>query len=492
MKKITYITVCFLAMSLMACNEYLEQMPDDRTVIDSPEKVQDLLVTAYVDATCIEFCEAMSDNSGDKSALAPIQSQANQEAYYWQDATQTTQGTPQFYWHECYYAISAANDALAAIEKASVQTELTALKGEALVSRAYHHFMLVNLFSLRYNPITADDDLGIPYVTKPENVVYGDYERKTVAYVYKMIQADLEAGLPLINDDIYNVPKYHFTESAAYAFASRLYLTIGEWEKAINAANRVLGVDPTSNLRDWAAYFAMDYYTMKATYTASTESANVLLMGATTLVGRNNGGYRFGLTPDLNEEIFGSSVCGGTWLYKVYGGETSLNIPKFQEYFKYTSINASTGTPFVMIPLFTMEEVLFNRMEANVMLGNFSDMIADVNRIMSKRIRSYDAELHTVTASSFTDYYRYGKPELNPWFEASDEQYIYLKGVLDLKRKEFMQEGNRWFDVKRYAIEIKRKETSGKTIDILAKNDHRRAIQIPEAAITEGLPANPR
>ena len=46
-------------------------------------------------------------------------------------------------------------------------------------------------------------------------------QRGTVAEVYQNIAADLEEGLPLIDDNIYSRVKYHFNKKAAYAFAAR-------------------------------------------------------------------------------------------------------------------------------------------------------------------------------------------------------------------------------------------------------------------------------
>ena len=85
--------------------------------------------------------------------------------------------------------------------------------------------MLVTLFSKVYDPATAASDPGIPYVTEPEKEILKKYERKTVDFVYQMIEKDLMEGYPLINDQIYgNAPRLHFNRRAAAAFASRFYL----------------------------------------------------------------------------------------------------------------------------------------------------------------------------------------------------------------------------------------------------------------------------
>src|SRR4051794_21394817 len=51
-----------VGISLSACEDFLSQVPDNRTIIDSKEKVAELLVTAYPDGNYMMFCEAMSDN----------------------------------------------------------------------------------------------------------------------------------------------------------------------------------------------------------------------------------------------------------------------------------------------------------------------------------------------------------------------------------------------------------------------------------------------
>ena len=103
----------------------------------------------------------------------------------------------------------------------------------------------VNIFSKAYSPKTSTTDLGIPYMTHLETTVSPEYTRGTVAEVYEKIAADIEAGLPLLNDAIYSVPKYHFNKKAGYAFATRFYLYYvkddkSNYDKAIQYATVVL------------------------------------------------------------------------------------------------------------------------------------------------------------------------------------------------------------------------------------------------------------
>lgn len=77
-----------------------------------------------------------------------------------------------------------------------------------MICRAYNHFVLATTFCKAYGT-NGDKDLGIPYIKEPETSVNPQYSRGTVAEVYENIAADLEEGLPLIDDNIYSRVKYH-------------------------------------------------------------------------------------------------------------------------------------------------------------------------------------------------------------------------------------------------------------------------------------------
>ena len=64
---------------------------------------------------------------------------------------------------------------------------------------ANFHFMLASLFCQAYDPATANQDLGIPYMDRPETELNPQYERGTVADVYAAIEKDLQKGLPLVS-----------------------------------------------------------------------------------------------------------------------------------------------------------------------------------------------------------------------------------------------------------------------------------------------------
>ena len=54
-----------------ACGEFLDELPDNRAELDSPEKIYKLLVSAYPDRTYVRMCEFSSDNVDDQGADDP-------------------------------------------------------------------------------------------------------------------------------------------------------------------------------------------------------------------------------------------------------------------------------------------------------------------------------------------------------------------------------------------------------------------------------------
>ncbi|HVI47860.1 MAG TPA: RagB/SusD family nutrient uptake outer membrane protein [Chitinophaga sp.] len=470
------------AALLGGCKKYLEQVPDSTwTDLSSPSKVSKLLGTAYPQATYIVMCESMSDNVADK--LTGTDERPNIDAFFFRDIQSVSQDSPEAYWEACYKAIAAANQALQACNKAADTAAYRAQRGEALVARAYAHFMLVNIFSKMYDPASAAVDPGIPYVTEPETVVIKKYDRKTVSYVYDMIEKDLQEGLPLINDVAYTVPRYHFNRSAAYAFATRFYLFRKDYAKARQFADRTFSNnDIATHIRPWnTKYSTMSPAQIFDLYASAADDANLLLVETVSNFGRNVGRYRYDLDYARQTQILGYNVTGGEWCYPIYYyGSQDYFVPKLTEYFVKSSVNATIGEAYVMTPLFTTEEVLFNRAEANAWLNNPDDVLKDLNLFASKRIRNYDPNVHEITLASIKEFY-----------SISDTRTALIRTILDFKRAEYVQEGMRWFDLMRYNAPITHRTGDGQVFE-LKPGDNRRVFQLPQSVTMSGLALNPR
>jgi starch-binding outer membrane protein, SusD/RagB family len=488
MKRHSVYIVLITALLVTGCSKYLDKEPDNRTNIRTPEQVAQLLTSAYPHASYILFTESMSDNAEDKDGAGTgydFVDRINAQSYRFevvQESPDANDG-PDYYWNACYKAIAAANQALKIIASAEDTASLSAHKGEALLCRAYAHFMLVTLWARVYDPSTAASDPGVPYVTEPETVTFKNYSRGTVAQVYQNIEKDLLEGYSLINDVIYgNAPRFHFTRRAAAAFAARFYLFKQEYDKVITYADAALGGVVTENLRPWNTVLKdLQYFELQAEYTKSSTKGNLLLQEALSIWGRSYPSVRYGMGDKIVNELFlKRNVSGSFYSYAVYGGTPQVyNIPKFYEHFVREDINANTGDPYNTIPLLTGEEALLNRAEAYLRLSNPNAAVQDLNSFISQNVDDYSPFINKVTPSRCGQFY------------GTSSTTGVLLAILDFKRAFFMHEGMRWFDIIRLRIPVTHTTTDGQVIQ-LASDDNRRVLQLPALTKQAGLEPNPR
>ncbi|WP_461532467.1 RagB/SusD family nutrient uptake outer membrane protein [Sinomicrobium sp.] len=463
MKAIYKIFSLLILLMVWGCDGYLDEVPDNRTTLDSAEKIRELLVDAYPQALYVFFTEYMSDNAGDKGIIRPEAHQMSTDSYFWRENfSYINQDSPQYFWNNSYANIAAANQALKGLEEIEAdEEEERVLRAEARIPRAYAHFMLVNLWGKTYNPLTADSDPGVPLVTEPETVVFEDYSRASVQEIYDFIEKEIEESIPDIRDDAYVVDavKFHFNKEAANAFACRFFLFKGDWEKAETYANAVLRGDVMSRLRDWNGKKSTDTFEeLKAEYTDPTNEANLMVTESTSWWGRRYTNQRYGITVDIRDNVIRRhNPTGGAWSYRVFGSTGYYNVPKFAENFVPNSPGGDTGRGYLEFPLFSIEEVLLNRAEARLMQeGKIASAIEDLNLFYSKRILDY-SNSHVVDASSIGEYYakypEYVEP-LNPYYAISEDRKYVLQAIVDARRIEFIEEGMRWFDIRRFHIPI--------------------------------------
>ena len=545
-----------LLTSLTSCNDFLDETPDGRINTNTAEKIRALLTTAYPDVTYVRLTELASDNADDLNGdLNGNYDRFSEQCYRWQEITESDNENSTMVWQGYYAAIAAANHALVAIDNLGGATNdtLRALRGEALLCRAYSHFMLTNLFCLNYSKQHSATDPGIPYMTVPETTLDPKYERGTVAEDYRMIEKDLLEGLSLMSDAIYSVPSYHFNARAAYTFASRFYLFYQQPEKVIEYATLALENNPKSLMRDYDVMQSMptdDMQPRSKQYVSSTEPANFLLLPVystdqfyfqgSSMGGRFNNNHYIGQA----EEFFATP-----WMPTTQGAQESQQIfrfywfysqkydkfllPKQPAYFQETNSNTHTGYYRTVVVALKAEEALLNRAEAYVLTGQDQKALDDINVWTTNFVTdevTYAAGGHYVFDPVFEyvvdyatesvpnqltfesihnwaekyDYYRPERPlprkHLHPeWLNLTEgsQQEDLLQCLLLIRRIEFLHEGMRWFDIKRYGIQIYRREINTALnmltlTDSMSYRDPRQAIQIPFQVQSAGITPNAR
>lgn len=491
-KKYIKATLSFLMLiSLVSCDNFLSEIPDNRTQIDTPEKISELLVYAYPGASYMDLAETMSDNVGD-GELGNIGIK-NEQSYNWEMHNETNIDSEAYYWDACYRAIAHANQALKSIEELGNPATLNPQKGEALMARAYSHFMLVTFWSNRYNPATAQTDLGIPYVKDPETQLIKRYSRNTMQEVFDFIEADITEGLKYVTNN-YKEPKFHFNIDAAKAFASRFYLIKGDWDKVLEVSEG-FGSKPIGKLKDYATLSSLAPDIQFIEYGKSSYAANLLIVSANSLLGRSAGSSNFYLSDDKQTELFRTQTnpFNKTWLFDfyTYNSSRTLFTPKFEEYFKYTNLTANIGEPYVGIVLLSNDEFYLNRIEALVMKGRIAEANTELEYFLGTRTTSYNANTDKLTEAKVVSMYPVIADEFTPYYSMTPVQTSYVKAIAEARRRDFVHEGLRWLDVKRFNIVVDH-ATFGKPTNTLVKDDKRRAMQIPLSASNYGVEKNPR
>lgn len=527
--KYTFIALISAVLGLVSCDKFLDVMPDNRTELDTREKIQSLLVSAYPVTDYLLMTEFSSDNVDDFGTENPNTDKFIDQVYAWDDVTNSDNEDPEHIWESCYSAIAAANQAIEAIQKMTAGNETQSFDvemAEALLCRAYGHFVLANIFCHAYTREKGAEKLGLTYMSMPEQGLNPKYERESLADFYAKIDADLRAALPYVGDSYYKVPKYHFNQKAAYAFATRFYLFYEQWDEAIKYANLCLGSSPATMLRDWRdqAKMTQDFEVITNHYIDASLPANLMLMTAYSKMGLCFTGpysvyskYASGNYLATNETgIALATLLGRTNQsffavpMKIYSATNhdKTTFWKLPYLFEYTDPVAGIGYYRTVYPSFTADQVLLERAEAKLLrasAGDFDSAVADMNIWLSNISKSdwnltaediynlmKDVDYSTALSSTV-------KKKLNATFlqNPSDLQENLIHFCLLLKRVDGYALGQRWFDVKRYGIEIQRRVmgSDGNPLvagDILKLDDERRAIQIPRKVVDAGYTPNPR
>jgi hypothetical protein len=539
-KGVKAIALFMTIASLTSCFDALDEVPDNRTEIDSPEKVRLLLVSAYPQETPALLCELSGDNYIDDNVVVPAthndaRSKWHEEAYQWKDINNYSMGeqdTPNQVWEAYYAGISVCNHAIRAMLEMSDDPandlNLAHSWGEAHVLRAYLHFILVNTFAEAYKDETMSAaDRGIPYVTKPETTVHVDYTTSeflhSVKETYDLIEKDLLEGIDLIDDSKYKVVAYHFNRNAANAFAARFYLYKRDYDKVIYYADQALGTNPSSMLRKWDTINTNTMDSRLNWYNDHQAPCNFLILSTYSVQDRMLSACRFAINNgkeitdsqgrkwtvpstlkslidgggpnwsgqlpafDSNLFIFGGQEFG-VWLFRVY------------EYFEYTDKIAGIGYVHMLYQPLTADETLLCRAEAKLYKGDQDGAIQDLGFWTASHGVNSALSLSGIKGKyahdgRHNDFVSAIHP-MEMGFEKvlTGDDLAILDCILHFRRIETMFEGLRWYDIKRYGITVYHHYRGANEDEIhtdsLTYKDPRRVLQVPNNVMEAGYPSN--
>ncbi|HVI46344.1 MAG TPA: RagB/SusD family nutrient uptake outer membrane protein [Chitinophaga sp.] len=474
--------LCFAAAG---CKKFTDEPYDDRAQLRSADQYQQVLVNAYPVRHDL-FTDILTDDFDYHAQLAQASSVSNfLPIFMWKDDyPDNIAAGPANAYAEYYAKIFLANLALEGIGAATgSDQQKAAVKGEALLIRAYCHFILVNIFGQHYNTATSGSNLGVPLILTNAKGNINTYKRNSVKEVYDQVEADITNGLEqLKNGGSYvSVNPYHFSVATGNALMARVKLYKGEWDQAVKYSDAVIKEKGyvVRKLSEDIPYLQSSGMLFFATrYMDPSSHPNILSLSYNATMGplTPTGYFICGFFPsdsivkqynavngvsDLRQRVF-TSV--GTVI------DVRVIALKFA-----TQANSPSNTP-IRVPYFNMEEVLLTHAEA-LLRSNAGNAVqaalTDVEAIRKERYLPY-------------------KP-----LDAAITKDALLNVVMLERRKELINEGLRWYDIKRLNLPVEhRLARGGAPDDVLKANDLRKAIQIPRQEQERNAPIaselNPR
>ena len=473
MKKIIILSFVAALLFFTSCEDFLTEEPimtqSTELTLSSYNGLNDATFGAYAPLVSLNwygasFVLASEMRSGNGYRDVDLNSGRYTTSY---NLNYTSTSTPAL-WGTAYYVISAVNNVLANLDgKAGVdgvtEQDVNNIKAECQFLRALAHFDLVRTYGKQY---TIDKTaLGVPYiyVTDPA----GKPERDNVETVYNNIVKDLTEAESLIASDyareeVANA-KSVVSKTAIQALLSRVYLYMGEWQKAANYATTVIKNDEFTMWKsdEYATAFKEDF-----------RKGGEVIFEVYGLKSNTYDGYWESIGEETNPDGYADCAASND-LISLYDegdvrGEMFINQPEKAPTTYWTTKYAGKdkGTPDVSNTIvLRLSEMYLNRAEAITRGATVPGVtaVADLNIIRKNR-------------------------------NATEISSAGVNDVLDERRLELAWEGHYWYDLARTGGSVTRTHFSGSSINRNVPADSKYwvlPINKRELDVNENLVQNP-
>lgn len=329
-------------------------------------------------------------------------------------------------WNDFYSRINVINvilDEIVDLPHETEEDEATywRVQGEAHFLRGYFYFILANLYGNMYEDSSCESTLCVPlkltaYVEHDSNKDT-QFQRATVKQVYDQVLEDLLTAEEYLtrSPQIEEHRLYRASAEAADLMLSRVYLYMQDWANAETYARKVMESGNVSLAR-------LSTLTPGNVF-LNEESSEVIFSQGSNYLSSNN--IMTGAPGDF---------CVARELYDLYDAENDRRVPVFfTTHYSTDSVglankyNHSTTRERVS-DVFTLRvaEAYLNYAEACAMQGKSGEACDALNELRMQRINGY-----------------------------TDQSYAGQALVDEIRlerRRELCFEGQRWFDLRRYAV----------------------------------------
>ncbi len=453
----------FLVLTLFAtfsCNDELDQTPydglTDEQLFSNAAGFENAMKGVYSgfkanglygEQTGLQICpDVISDNL----AFCPSGRQTQKSLFEFRNTAKDE--SFDLYWR-AYKVISRANRIIDNIDNLKVEATKTKYLAEAKALRGMLHFDIARTYcKIPTQSNDANSSLGIYYAKNYKPTERPRRVGTTVEGTYKEIIADLEYAAANVSDN----GKGRLNKNAVYAILSRVYLYMGNYDKVIEAANKV-----STNIasRDNFANIWTDKHLDNVLfYVIITSQDDYAIGNPYSQTGQEGVRSEYVVSYPLYQLYKDTDIRkSATIQTSLFSGKNYNHVSKY-----FGNPNGTTNLTYGKY--IRMEEVLLNKAEAYVKKGQEAEALKALNMLRKER---YD---------SYTD---------------GTETGADLVNAIQLERRlELAFEGDRFYTLKRLGKNIERGDygdlADGTGTPAVAKvlkaDDYRWQLPIPQGA----------
>ncbi len=469
MNKTKYIILCLCAamgLTFISCDEFLDITPEGQVkrdqLLSTEEGIEDALYGVYAQLRSTSLygqelhfssLEIMAQTLwcyGNMSTAKTINALGRYEYTY--SAVETIF---ENVWTAMYKNISNVNSIINSPLVANATAfPYTVYRGEALALRAFMHFDLVRLYAEQYT-VNPEAD-GIPYATE-FSLNTPDFE--SLEENYKHILADLhEAESMLEEEDKYeNTSNFmldrqiHLNKYAVKALLARVYLTMGNKEKALEYALEVIDSkqyilkEKTEVVGDLAGVLSKKETLWGVYFSGFYTQVNAILQQTTSY-------YSLDLRPDFME-LYEKDASGIDFRVTAYfstadmgGSDSKYRLCKLTDIYEHNNMAGSRPSDLILgINMIRIPEMYYIAAEC-LLDVDYGLALYYYNEVRIHR------GLDPLGASTLNDDEE--DDEMTEEGGATTDDKLTMERINEERDKEYIGEGQKFFNMKRQNLPI--------------------------------------
>lgn len=428
MKRIIYMIPLFLLFA--SCSDFLDYKDKDKVIPSELSQYSELVVGEVIQKRVSTTCYNLLVMSDDYGTYVPSwlgdyttdERLSYQSWYIWAKESQIAYDGSEMIdpaWGEFYHKILMCN--IIERDVNELEDDYDGVKfrllGEVQALRAMSYWYLVNMYGEPWRSAEqAKTAMGVP-INRETSIKDKLYTREPLAKVYELMETDLTNALQNLEKGEQKNTIFRPNKDLVRLFLSRIYLEQKRYDDVITVCNDLL--EETEH--EIIPYSEMVTYAKPQTPMIHKDSKSLIFswLKRDTYPGHGSqfGNARYAPSEELVASMASNDVRKKSNV--VWDGNIHL-LEKYSADF--------SGCPTMN---YRIEEVYFNRAEAYIEKGEWQLGMKDVNKIYAERVEhgALDAD-------------------------NADKAREQLRAE---KRRELCFEDMRWFDIRRWGLEVEHK-----------------------------------